>query len=101
VSFSPSGGTFVGTQAVQLSAVGGGTIHYTLDGTTPSARSPAYDAPIQLSGTTRIRATVADADGSLRAAAAVAGSGAFPSQSGFGLATWSSAATTPPAMSSM
>lgn len=55
--FSPSGGTHVGSATVTLStATTGGTIRYTTDGSTPTAASAAYSAPLVVSQTTTIRA---------------------------------------------
>jgi hypothetical protein len=55
VSFTPPGGTFVGSTRVELSsAVAGVELHYTLDGSAPEQSSPIYDAPIELSASTRI-----------------------------------------------
>ena len=46
---SPSPGTYATAQSVTLtSATAGAAIHYTIDGTTPTAASPAYTAPIAL-----------------------------------------------------
>jgi len=56
-SFTPPGGTYTRAQAVTLSvATSGATIHYTTDGTTPSAASPVYGAPIQVTRSMTIRA---------------------------------------------
>jgi len=59
VSQKPEGsedGVFdgVGIVAVELSAPG--TIHYTTDGTVPTVSSPVYDAPLELTATTIVRA---------------------------------------------
>ena len=40
-----------------------GDLHYTLDGTTPSAASPVYSGPLTLSKTTTIQAAALDASG--------------------------------------
>lgn len=57
-------GIFDGPVAVSLRAGEGETIHYTTDCTTPTADSPAYTGPIQVSENTVIRA-VALRDGYL------------------------------------
>lgn len=57
VTFSPAPGRFVTATNVTLStATPGAVIHYTLDGTVPSAASPVYTAPLNLSATTIVRA---------------------------------------------
>lgn len=55
---SPPGGRYATAQAVTLSTTHpGATIHYTLDGSKPTAGSPAYDGtPIPVSATSVIRA---------------------------------------------
>ena len=56
VRFSPTAGTVVGSQAVTLSVQGSADIHFTLDGSLPTAASPIYRAPITLEKSTRLRA---------------------------------------------
>lgn len=57
VVFTPSGGTFVTPPSVSLAAdANGATVHYTLDGTLPSAASPVYEGPISLQESARLRA---------------------------------------------
>jgi sugar lactone lactonase YvrE len=57
--FVPAGGTFTSAQAVTLVDITpGSTIHYTNDGTTPSASSPVYTSPITVSSSTVIHWTV-------------------------------------------
>jgi hypothetical protein len=74
VSFTPPGGTFVGSTSVELSSPGDGVeLHYTLDGSAPEQSSPSYDGPIELSASTRIlvrafRQGVAEAEGAIFAA---------------------------------
>jgi hypothetical protein len=55
---------FVGTGEYALTIpAGGGTIHYTLDGSAPSADSPAYTAPLRLNDTTTLQALTRWPDG--------------------------------------
>src|SRR5687768_15961653 len=56
VAFSPSAGTFVGSETVTLSVQGRASIHYTLDGSLPTAMSPIYREPVTLDKSTRLRA---------------------------------------------
>lgn len=56
VRFSPGAGTFVGTEIVTLSVEGRFEIHYTLDGSLPTAMSPVYRGPVTLDRSTRLRA---------------------------------------------
>jgi len=45
-TISPAGGVFAGPQTITLTdATSGAVIHYTLDGSTPTAASPSYTAP--------------------------------------------------------
>jgi outer membrane protein OmpA-like peptidoglycan-associated protein len=54
---SPAPGTFTDTQEVTLSsATPGAGIHYTTDGSTPTASSPIYSGPITVERTTTINA---------------------------------------------
>ena len=56
-TFSVTPGTFNQPQTVALStATSGATIRYTIDGSTPTATSPAYTGPISVTRTTTIRA---------------------------------------------
>jgi hypothetical protein len=62
-SFSPPGGSYATTQHVTLSsATPGAAIRYTLDGSTPTATSAAFSAPIEVATSTTIKA-IAIADG--------------------------------------
>jgi hypothetical protein len=56
VHFSPTAGTFVGSETVALSVQGRASIHYTLDGSLPTVMSPVYRGPITLDKSTRLRA---------------------------------------------
>ena len=56
VAFSPGAGTFIGTQTVTLSVGAKADIHYTLDGSLPTASSPVYEGPLTLDTSTRLRA---------------------------------------------
>ena len=49
VTFSHSGGFYPHAFSLQLSAPEGLQIHYTTDGSTPSASSPLYQQPLLLS----------------------------------------------------
>ena len=51
---------FLDRLAVKLrSPLGGGPVHYTLDGSEPTSRSPRYESPIKLTSTATIRARAA------------------------------------------
>jgi hypothetical protein len=56
VLFSPSTGTFVGSETVTLRVQGMASIHYTLDGSLPTVMSPIYRGPVTLDKSTRLRA---------------------------------------------
>src|SRR5687767_3783571 len=55
VLFSPSAGTFVGSETVTLSVQARADIHYTLDGSLPTRMSPIYRGPVTLDKSTRLR----------------------------------------------
>jgi len=56
-TFSPSQGTYYSPLSVTIScATDGAAIHYTTDGSTPTAASPTYTNPINVSVTTTIKA---------------------------------------------
>jgi hypothetical protein len=56
-TFSPAGGTFSSAQTVTISdTTAGATIRYTTDGTTPTASSTQYTAPITVSTTETVSA---------------------------------------------
>jgi uncharacterized protein len=59
VTASPGAGSVTeGTKVTLQTATTEGTIHYTTDGTTPTASSPEYTAPIELTSDTTIKAVV-------------------------------------------
>lgn len=60
VLFSPSGGLLLGPQQVELFPLGPGQLHYTLDGSEPTAASPRYSAPIAVSRPLTIKARLLD-----------------------------------------
>ena len=56
-TFSPAAGNFTEAQNVTLSCTtSGATIHYTIDGTTPTASSTTYTGAINVASTTTIKA---------------------------------------------
>ncbi|MDE3155355.1 MAG: chitobiase/beta-hexosaminidase C-terminal domain-containing protein [Acidobacteriota bacterium] len=56
-TFNPPAGTYFQSQSVSLaSSVSGATIHYTLDGTDPTAGSPTYSSPLAVDATTVVKA---------------------------------------------
>jgi hypothetical protein len=63
IRFSPAAGTFVGSETVSLTVQGDAAIHYTLDGSVPTAESPIYKAPVTLERSTRLRAVAIGRDG--------------------------------------
>ncbi|MCQ2288705.1 MAG: chitobiase/beta-hexosaminidase C-terminal domain-containing protein, partial [Muribaculaceae bacterium] len=85
--FSVAGGTYHGAQTVAINCgTSGASIYYTLDGTTPSASSTAYTAPLSITATTTVKAIavkgdkksdVAEATYTIEAATAVANIAAY------------------------
>ena len=63
-TFMPNGVSgFTGTQSVKIScATAGATIHYTTNGTAPTASSPVYSTPLSLTSTTTVKAIAVKAD---------------------------------------
>jgi outer membrane protein OmpA-like peptidoglycan-associated protein len=56
-AFEPAPGTYTGPQMVTLStSTPGAVIHYTTDGSEPTAESPVYTAPIPVDASTTIKA---------------------------------------------
>lgn len=57
-TFTPNGASsFTGTQSVTISCTTvGATIHYTTDGTAPTASSPVYSTALSLTSTTTVKA---------------------------------------------
>ncbi|MBQ7470859.1 MAG: chitobiase/beta-hexosaminidase C-terminal domain-containing protein [Prevotella sp.] len=55
-SISPKSATYFETQSVTISAEEGATIHYTLDGTDPTAESAVYAEALSISETTTVKA---------------------------------------------
>jgi len=55
--FNPAGGTYASPQSVTLTdSTPGAVIHYTTDGSTPTAGSPTYSSPIPVSSSQTIKA---------------------------------------------
>ena len=63
-TFTPNGASsFTGTQSVIIScATAGATIHYTTNGTAPTASSPVYSTALSLTSTTTVKAIAVKAD---------------------------------------
>ena len=62
-TFSPAAGTYTEPQSITIScATEGAEIHYTTDGSTPTATSPVFSAPFTIETTTTVKA-IAIADG--------------------------------------
>ncbi|MGI4853731.1 MAG: chitobiase/beta-hexosaminidase C-terminal domain-containing protein [Janthinobacterium lividum] len=56
-SFQPAAGTYSSAQGVSISSVKSGAVmHYTLDGSTPTALSPVYNAPLTIGTSSTIKA---------------------------------------------
>jgi hypothetical protein len=54
---TPDGGGFLDSQEISIAcATEGAIIHYTIDGTTPTASSPTYSAPFTINATTTVKA---------------------------------------------
>ena len=62
-TFDPEEGTYTAAQNVTITCeTEGATIHYTTDGTEPTAESPVYGAPIEVAETMTIKAIAMKAD---------------------------------------
>ena len=62
-TFNPTPGVYSTTQSVIIScATANATIHYTLDGTTPTTSSSVYQSPLTISQNTTIKAMAVKAD---------------------------------------
>jgi hypothetical protein len=71
-SFSHAGGAYTTSQSITISdTTAGATIHYTVNGTTPTAASAKYTAPIRVSKTQTLKA-IAIKSGSTNSAVATA-----------------------------
>jgi len=55
---SPAGGKYTDSVTVSMETLNGGTIYYTIDGTTPNTSSSVYTTPIQFTQTTTLKAFV-------------------------------------------
>jgi hypothetical protein len=66
VRFSPSAGTFVGSETITLRVQTRADIHYTLDGSLPTVMSPIYRGPVTLDKSTRLRAVAIVPDAGLQ-----------------------------------
>lgn len=70
-SFSPASGKYLEAQSVTLTtSTEGATIHYTLDGTTPTSESATYSTVLNISTTTTIKAIAVKDDKSSSVASA-------------------------------
>lgn len=63
VVFSRTTGLFTSSFQLVLSAAGGESIRYTLDGSVPTASSPLYTAPLSITSSVQVRARTFAADG--------------------------------------
>ncbi len=55
---SPAAGSYTSSQTISISTTLTGTIHYTVDGTSPTASSPVYSGSFTLSGDALVSAVV-------------------------------------------
>jgi len=69
IEFSPSGGVFATRPSVRLST-SSGVIHFTVDGTEPTARSPRYSKPVPAPEQAPIKARVFSGTNAIGAVAA-------------------------------
>lgn len=61
--YKPAGGLFTEASEVKMENREPGTIHYTIDGSKPTASSPVYDKPFSLDKTTVVQAVNIGTDG--------------------------------------
>ena len=62
-TFTPAAGTYSSAQSVTISVSSpGATIHYTTDGSTPTANSPLYEAPIAVTSSMTLQAVATAED---------------------------------------
>jgi len=66
--FAPAPGTYAGTVDVHLASDSAGTIHYTVDGATPTAESPSGEV-VSITATTTLKAVTVAAGGEVSAVA--------------------------------
>jgi alpha-tubulin suppressor-like RCC1 family protein len=66
---SPPAGSYTSSQSISISTTLSGTIHYTLDGTTPTASSPTYTGTFTLSGDALVSAVVINSGSAISATA--------------------------------
>lgn len=69
---SPPPGRYLNAPTVSLSAEPGSRIHFTVDGSTPTAASPVYTAPVRVGSSSTLRAFAIDAVGNAGQVAALA-----------------------------
>ncbi len=56
-TFAPASGSYIGAQSVTVAdGTSGAAIHYTVDGSTPTASSPVFTGPIAVGATTTVKA---------------------------------------------
>ncbi|MEO8663163.1 MAG: chitobiase/beta-hexosaminidase C-terminal domain-containing protein [Bryobacteraceae bacterium] len=84
-TFSPPAGIYNATQVVSMaSATPGAVIHFTLNGSTPTAASPVYSHPLAISGSTVVRAIASlPAEPDSAASASFYTMQTFPSQASY------------------
>jgi glucosylceramidase len=82
--FWPGAGTYSPTQITLADATANSTIHYTTDGSTPTASSPPYTGPLTVSSTSTVKA-IATATG-FSASAVASAAYTVPAQSDNGAA---------------
>jgi Chitobiase/beta-hexosaminidase C-terminal domain len=69
---SPPPGRYLNAPTVSLSSEPGARIHFTVDGSTPTAASPTYTAPVRVGSSSTIRAFATDSVGNAGPLAALA-----------------------------